>query len=93
MSTGRTFLASMLYDILREQDSTVSPEQCLKIAEDVLRSAPRVEDVMDQAARDRKIYAMRATMTEAQLAERFGLTVRRVQQIVREQLMARRQIA
>ena len=45
----------------------------------------------EQDQRDAKIYELRATMTEAAVAERFGLTIRRVQQIVRERTLRRQQ--
>jgi len=48
------------------------------------------EGVLQRAERDARIYELRAEMTTQALAERFGLTERRVQQVVRTQLRIRR---
>jgi hypothetical protein len=43
-----------------------------------------------RAERDAKIYELRAIMTTGALADRFGMTERRIQQVVRVQLRMRR---
>ena len=55
--------------------------------------AKRAAKDFDFDQRDAQIYELRAVMTEKELASRFHLSVRRVQQIVREQLETIRQIA
>lgn len=62
-------------------------------AADAAGLAKRAAKDFDLDQRDAKVYELRATMTEVMIAQRFGLTVRRVRQIVKEQMMLHRQIA
>lgn len=53
---------------------------------DAARVAKKAADIAELAERDAKIYELRAVLTEEVISDRFGLTQRRVRQIVREQL-------
>ena len=74
-------------------DATKATQAARKAAGDVRKAIPHVAESEDRAERDRRIYELRATMTEAQLAERFTLSTRRIKQIVREQCLSRRHVA
>lgn len=52
--------------------------------------ARRAAREFEQADRDRQIYELRANMTEVEISRRFKISVRRVRQVVREQLDLRR---
>ena len=56
-------------------------------------AARRAADDFDQAKRNERIYEARGTMTEREVAERFGVSNQRVRQIVREQLLLKRSAA
>ena len=78
MSTA--YLEGLLRDVFTAQGAT-----------DAAGLAHRSALSFEQDQRDAKIYELRATMTEAAVAERFGLTIRRAQQIVRERTLRRQQ--
>jgi hypothetical protein len=75
-------IEALLYPIFKAQG-----------AADAAGLAHRAARDFDMDQRDRHIYELRASMTELDLAHRFGLSVRRVQQIVREQHAAIPKIA
>lgn len=74
-------------------DATKATQAARKAAGDVRKAIPHVAESEDRAERDRRIYELRATMTESQLAGRFGISIRRVQQIVKDQHEQRPKIA
>ena len=74
------YLEGLLRDVFAAQGATDAAGLAHKAALDFERSERRA-----------KIYELRATMTEAAVAERFGISVSRVEQIVREETMFRQQ--
>lgn len=76
------YLESMLKDVFAAQG-----------AADAAGLARRAARDFDMDQRDAKVYELRATLTEKQVAERMGMSVQRVRQIVHVQMMLRRSIA
>jgi len=66
-------IEALLYPIFKAQG-----------AADAAGLAHRAARDFDMDQRDAKVYELRATLTEKQVAERFGLTTRRVRQIIRD---------
>jgi len=62
-------------------------------AVDAAGLAKRAAQDFEFAERNEQIYKLRATMTEEEISHRFGVTRRRVQQIIREQLDLHRDCA
>jgi len=58
-------------------------------AADAAGLAKRAAKDFDMDQRDAKVYELRATLTEKQVAERFGLSCIRIRQIVRDQTRIR----
>ena len=76
------FLETLLHDVFKAQG-----------AADAAGLAHRAAKDFDMDQRDAKVYELRATLTEKQVAERFGLSRIRVRQIVKEQMTIRRNVA
>ena len=55
-------------------------------AVDAAGLARRAARDFELAERNEMIYQMRASMTEVEISHRFGISVRRVRQVVREQM-------
>ena len=62
-------------------------------APDAAGLARRAARDFDLAERNEQIYQMRASMATSQIGQRFGMSARRVKQIVREQLAIRHSVA
>lgn len=90
--TAAQFLESMLYNCFKAQ-GVDDRRSCREAAQTLVEAFPSLADAASQAERDTKIYELRASMPEAAIAARFGITVRRVQQIVKEQMEHRRKAA
>lgn len=73
------YLESLLCDVFRAQGAS-DPEGL----------AHKAAQELDIDKRDTRIYEMRAHHSEKETSERFGLTVRRIRQIVHDQTVLRR---
>ena len=84
------YLVALLHSTFRAQGHDDLP--ACEAAARAIRKAFRHLDV-DTAERDARIVELRGSMTEAALAERFGLTTRRIRQIIRAHYITTRAIA
>lgn len=72
-------LERLLFDVFKGQGAA-NPAKLAKLA----------ADSFDHDQRDRKIYELRARLTEDLVAERFGISTKQVRRIVSVQLKLRR---
>lgn len=79
-------LEYLIYETMREQGHD-DPKAARLAAESVRKALPGMGERLDRAERDRRIYELRATMSERDVAERFGVCRQRVRQIVKEQML------
>jgi len=87
---AKAFLESLLYNIFRDQGQ-IDREKCRKAAEEIQRACPRLD--WDQIERDARIVELRGSMTEAALAERFGISARHVRRIIHDHYITSKAIA
>lgn len=73
------FLVSILHRTFKAQGRDDLPA-CEAVAREIRRAIPHLD--WDQVERDARIVELRGSMTEAALAERFGISARRIRQII-----------
>ena len=84
------FLVSILHAHFKAQGHDDLPA-CEAAARAIRKACPHLD--LSLAERDARIVELRGSMTEAALAERFGLTTRRIRQIIRAHYVTTRAIA
>ena len=84
------FLVSILHSTFKAQGRD-DLAACETAAREIRKAFKRLD--VDLAERDARIVELRGSMTEAALAERFGLTTRRIRQIIRAHYITTRAIA
>lgn len=84
------FLVSILHRTFKAQGRDDLPA-CEAAAREIHKAFPGLKP--DIAERDARIVELRGSMTEAALAKRFGLTTRRIRQIIHAHYITTKEIA
>ena len=84
------FLVSILHRTFKAQGRDDLPA-CEAAAREIRRAFPHLD--VDVAERDARIVELRGSMTEAALAERFGISARHVRRIIHDHYITSKEIA
>jgi len=84
------FLVSILHRTFKVQGRDDLPA-CEAAAREIRRAFPHLDE--DVAERDARIVELRGSMTEAALAERFGISARHVRRIIHDHYITSKAIA